>query len=112
MKWKTLPYWLRGGLIGLLIFTLLWTIPLLFGEFLPDLIGNFYTYLALSFIILALILRLPFGCETSLSFGGYSGPSPAYCDILSWVFILILGVLIPFLLGALIGFIIQKIKKN
>src|SRR3989344_7315654 len=109
MKWRNFPYWVRGGIIGLLI-SLIYTTATFFLFYLPDIApdGGCYNLCGLRWIIsmiyiypvylLSDFIRLPeefnFGSEVPIVFIG--------------------GVVMGFVFGAIVGLIIGffKIKKR
>jgi hypothetical protein len=116
MGWKKCPYWLRGGIIGLLIVIVLGIIGLLLIIFgmdcsgppimvrtcVPNIMGilgglvlAIIGFLALFFLFLINILNINF-----------SGFSIFIFYIISFLIILIFW----FLVGTLVGLIVKKVK--
>lgn len=97
MSGKKLPYWIKGGVIGVLILLLLTSIFLIYDKiYSPEMTPLFGIIALTSIIILPIMLLL----QNTLS------------D--SWILLIfiILTVIIWFLIGAIIGFVIEKIKKK
>lgn len=119
MGWKNLPYWLKGGVIGIII-------PIVFSIFLfiiNLLINHMYhksfqitTYLFLLFIIPFVILQKfigqIFGCRTVDFFGFSIGGCPSLAFYISEILTIILYIFIWFLIGAIIGGVIGKSKRK
>lgn len=91
MFWKNLPKWLKGGIIGCLIFLVLY---LLF--FISDLIGMFL------FIFFYFITNW---------IGLYSHCSMETCSAFFSI-IPVISLVEFFLLGAIVGFILEKISSK
>jgi hypothetical protein len=114
MKWKNLPYWLRGGIISLgviiIISILLSLIPIIIYKGSCEI--SFITYsknLSNCFILSYFLLglgALPF----SLFF------SPLFRLIhnlqVNLIFTILFGLITYFIIGAIIGLIVGKIKKK
>ncbi len=94
MRWRNIPYWLKGGIIstpiGILLFILANTIWK-------------YNYNLLRYLYVILLIILSGGLE------GGTSPLGKYPTLFIVWFIF---VLIFFGIGALIGLIIQKIKEK
>lgn len=91
MKWKNFPYWLKGGIIG---------VPI---GFLLLVIANYSgVYNVLSFMFLMILIMAGGGLEGQVPWGKYT----------VWFITLLITGAIFFSIGALIGLIVQKIKKK
>jgi hypothetical protein len=88
--WKTKPYWLSGGLLGLVFIVIYY---ILFNAILSNLFSD-----------QAELLSTPFFLPFYISSNWLSG---FYFEVMSFVILLA----IYFLVGALIGWSIGKIKK-
>lgn len=95
MSWKNWPYWLKGGLITILIYLLL-TIFLIIIFFI------FKSQISLIFFQ---IISLPTTLVNNL-FGIYSGHN----GIINKIFFT--SIIIYFIIGFIIGLIYGKIKKK
>ena len=92
MRWKNWPYWLRGGIIALLVIIILVLIGFKFSIFI---VGFIPGYIILTFFGPILQDFFP----TLFSTGD------------NWFYYL-LGVIISLIIGAIIGIIIRKIKSR
>src|SRR3989344_6071841 len=99
MKWKKLPYWLRGGIIGIGIGILvflglyIWSITIPKSIFAGAMISHKQPH------ILIILLVLPIGIVEFLrELRGIDNSS-----VLGVVFILFFGLLLYFLIGSFIG---------
>src|SRR3989344_2414354 len=108
MKWKKLPYWLKGGIIGMgigiLAFLGLWiyslTIPksIFTGLMIDNRQPNVLIILLLIPIGIAVFLTELIGVRNS--------------SILGLIFSLLFSFIIYFTIGAFIGWIIGKVKRK
>ena len=97
MGWKNWPYWLRGGAIGVLVGILILFIPF---------VGLIYIIPVM--FVQGLIFNLIGLRETAdLCFSLFSSPS-FICVITFYP----INVILSFIIGALIGLIIGKIKSK
>ena len=103
MGWKTWPYWIRGGIISMLIFTVLFFIIATLGGFAQD------NSLLIPLILLVLPLHLIFGSITKSIF--YPNYPNVYTAFQAYIFMYVELLLSYFILGCIIGFIVGKIKK-
>ena len=95
MKWKNWPYWLKGGVIGGII-------PL--GGILIGYLGHESIISGLLYLLFAFPVAIILGC-------GLENPN-TICSLKATPFIIILSTIIYFLLGAIIGWIVGKIKNK
>lgn len=102
MNWKRWPYWLRGGVIGVLILVII-----LFLSIILALIGKVDVILNNPFIyIIVKILASPTSILNLFPI------DPINNSILWYCFGIISGVIVYFLIGAVIGWIVGKIKSK
>lgn len=118
MKFKNWPYWFNGGIIGLIVGVIFIIFYILFGEtvdkgFLIQLAG-FSVGLPLFFsALLGMLVFNLMGCELCFSKGVPNCPqNPLYCDIVPNIVFYIFGIIFYFLMGALIGLLIGKIRSK
>ncbi len=105
MGWKKLPYWLKGGLIGIIISIILILVNYIFillEANLPDYITT-PLFLLVQFVLLTNPLTYLFW-----GFGGFYGSNVWF----NFTKILFLSSISFFIIGALIGFIISKFKSK
>ena len=100
-------YWLRGGMIGLIVGALLIAIYLISYKFLNTEILNYFVIIGLPGYFLTYLL----GCKFfNTSWGGVP-VAPLYCDSLQ-AFVTIATALIAYIVfGILIGWLYGKIKN-
>ncbi|MEK6893316.1 MAG: hypothetical protein AABX07_03875 [Nanoarchaeota archaeon] len=91
MGWKAWSYWLKGGIICLVIFVIIFTITLNLSAFIQD--GFNLTLFLPAYITLVALY-------------GYSGPDPS----LSIQYLLV--VIEGFIIGIILGGIYGKIKSR
>lgn len=100
MGWKDWSYWLKGGVIALIIQILFFLIDSLNGSFLD-------TRISLPLIIIWILMG-----SLNLSFGCYNKGVITLSNCTSYIIVsFILNLLLYFLVGALIGWIIGKVRK-
>jgi hypothetical protein len=121
MGWKDLSYWLKGGIIAIIvqiIFVLLFfliTATISFDSGLGELGGVFITPIFMLFTIIVFVIDTAIGrlfkCPYVSGWPGFYECSP-YLDSLKMSISIILFILIFFLVGALIGLLVGKIKSR
>ena len=97
--WKRQPYWLKGGIIGIIINIIIGHFAISgFGLIISPSFGNaiMWPYFVLPNIIMDFLIK----CS------GYGCIENMYLAYFMW------APLSGFLIGALIGLIIQKVKKK
>ena len=109
MGWKDLPSWLKGGIIGIVLFFIGILNIYLFDNRIPTFLS---IILGLS-LIPGLLLKLFFIDRIlisifSLTCDNFKIHCPSYIDILSFIILFF----IYFLVSALIGWIVGKIKSG
>lgn len=104
MRWKNWSYWLRGGLIGIITFILLFivSIPINVKTSFP--VSSFsYYFPMIPLVVLSKIfpesIKMFLG-EIAVRVGG------------AWVFGVLINFMLIFLMGSLIGFLYGKIKNR
>ena len=111
MSWKDWPYWLRGGLIGLIIPVAILIIGIIvIIELLKD-GGGFAFNVPAIFVILVLIFILssPVILVSTIFKIHILSDTNFYSSIILSV---IISLPIYFIIGAIIGFIYGKFKRN
>jgi len=106
MGWKDLPYWLKGGLIGVIVAFFSSLIVQLVELNNLGIIREIFAWLNLPGLIIAAFtgfFRIDF-------FGGF-GSTPAE-TLKSIIVVFIFNVLFYFLIGALVGAIVGKVKSK
>ena len=98
MKWKDLSYWLRGGLIGLVAYPLLFHLLIFIAKI--SYLGILVGLLFLSFFVY--ILTIPI-ILLNMLFDNI---------IIDMVTSTIIFAVSGFIIGAVLGFIIQKIRRK
>ena len=112
MGWKNLPYWMRGGVIGIIIGAVLTIIllfiivPNFFNKYTTNL--NLYEAHGLYFMILLIFWIVFIPSIFLLAIGSLGIP---LWSIFSIIF-LALFLIYYFVIGAIIGLIIGKIKSK
>ena len=101
MSFKDLPSWLKGGIIGGSIGVILSVFILLIK------MSSFIGWIVLPLLLFYLVAP---NCSPKCSAG--ICPNPNYCSFLAPVLIVIFSVICYFLFGALIGWIVGKIKSS
>ncbi|MEK6885769.1 MAG: hypothetical protein AABX17_02280 [Nanoarchaeota archaeon] len=101
MSWKNLPTWLKGGIIIGIIGAILSSLILLFK--ISSLTGMILFFFVIFYVLIP-------ACAPKCSSG--LCPNPNYCSSIETLIIIILSFVFYFLIGALIGFIISKIKSR
>lgn len=107
MGWKNWPYWLRGGIIGGVI-GIIWFVFHFMGMNFGPGEGGYLNWVYYTFGVISGLLGSILGFfifPIALLFGEY------FSDATATPF-LIISVIYLFLIGALIGFIIGKIKSR
>ena len=113
---KSKPYWLKGGIIGL-VFILIFMILFYINEFLRITHGSFWAivstpftvpYLFVTYLITSMMLTKGVNGDIPQLIYDPSPPKVSSITILSFVLVL----LSYFLLGAFIGWIVGKIKSK
>jgi len=120
MAWKDLPYWLKGGIIAVIILIILF---LLLGLVTYTKIFNTnykgplavifspFMLIALTYFIVNGIVGKIFNCPLVDGwFSSYDCSPPLQFLIIA--ISIIFFILIFFLVGALIGLMVDKVKKN
>jgi len=108
------PYWLKGGIIGVIIATLLLIINYFLVGVLIDNSILSAIFIPGSFIVVYLIFSdvlkdiSIMGCDFSFSFARASN----YCDSLGFIITSIIIFIVNFIIGAIIGWIYGKIKNK
>ena len=103
MGWKKWPSWLKGGVIGVIIILVL---SFIIGIFLmingdTHIIRSlFFSFLLPGAIFIGVINFIRFGYET---------PDSSFLD---YLFIVVISIALYFILGALIGWIVGKIRNR
>jgi len=111
MGWKSLSYWLKGGIIGILVVISLCLIGLLLGS-------NDLGFLSLAFIPLypayyLIILFFKISGTTFITTNtGTTYPDIPNADLIYFLWTPLLGLIIYFIIGALIGLIYSKLKSK
>lgn len=95
-KWKNLPYWIRGGIIGIVIAIILSLIVILFREF--DNPITFFVGLGILFVNLWFAYLINCRFES--------------CLIANLYIFMILFIIESFLIGVIIGWVVGKIKNK
>jgi hypothetical protein len=95
MGWKNLPSWAKGGVVGIICGILLIFISLIFSAMQGIVYAVFFPIA--SFI--SYLYPLIFGFRTGENYG------------LIFIFLFISAVIESFIIGALIGFVAEKIRK-
>lgn len=93
MRWKDLPNWLRGGLIGIIFLILIDFIFVLIGIYCMDLI------------------RFPLICYNAFISDIFNFPLYLTNQELFSAFGILIDIVVYFLIGALISLLYSKIKK-
>jgi len=101
MGWKKLPYWLKGGLIGLLVGIIYYLILYLIARLFLISIGTIPSGIP---DLLVLFKNLPDFIALI--------PCQGFCVGEESLVTIITAPISFFIIGALIGFIISKLKKN
>ena len=114
MKWKNLPTWLKGGIIGLVtgILTLLGCyLYQLWFEHTKQ--GDMFLAVIRKINPLEVLIVFPFVIAATISsLIGLRGTSLIFKLPYANALISLLGLLIYFLIGAFIGWIIEKLKSK
>lgn len=124
MSWKEWPYWIKGGIVLTIFEIVLCLLIYLFFQF--DFLNDASFSKPIIFILgMPIVLSIFLGAyaynfmgckwcftKTLVEVEGATCSNPTYCDIIPMI-IIILGVpIFSFLIGALIGWIIGKIKSR
>ncbi len=112
MGWKTWPYWLKGGIIAVLIYLLISIISLIefqinYGKSDMGTLG--YWIIMLFGIFLFMFYEKLF---LFINYLFYQEPYPNKTELLPLIVFILLNAIIYFLIGSIIGFLINKIKSK
>ena len=111
MKWKNLPTWLKGGIIGLII-----GILISFGNYLYYLLfeqREIYLLWIKRPSIIRIVILFPFVIAAIISsLIGLRGRGSILLLPYRNLFIFLVGLVIYFLIGALIGSIVEKVGRR
>jgi hypothetical protein len=97
MGWKKLPYWLKGGLIGMFFIIIIF------------IIGELSGYILYNKWVIIPILNLFFVPSVIILF------QPLYdtnSGLVMGASILLISLILYFIIGAIVGFIINKLKRK
>ena len=114
---KSKSYWLRGGITSLGIVTIMFLIPFIFDKLVGNLTVKHYLYeiiyIPLLFISLPLIMLLSYlGFFTDSIFHTGAGYMSLQSYPIGQVITFIIAIAYYFLIGALIGLVIGKMKSK
>jgi hypothetical protein len=106
MNWKNWPYWVRGVIVGLLIFVILFVVYMLFSGHLPDWLV--YIFLIPMFIPMIISGHVtPYFCTPTISNFLFDD-----CLITGVIIAVIFTFMELLICGALIGWFYGKIKSH
>jgi hypothetical protein len=113
MGWNKWPYWLRGGLIGLLTAFILIVFGVLFSRFF----GSYPVILEKMFEIIYYPSSYVFkkSVNQCANIGATIGNPSLGCVDPSWIWVVLTYVCFvaePFIIGAIIGWIYGKVKNR
>ncbi len=112
MKWKKLPYWLRGGTVTILVYFVISIISLI--EFQINYRNSDMGTIGYGIIIASgFIILIIFGFESYERLATFANDIILTRHELSpLILFIIINSVIYFVFGALIGFLIEKIKPR